>query len=106
MIKPHDFRAISKDRHLEISSKGGLACHASGNAFGFTKKSASEAGKKGAEKRKEVTDWMDKNKSNYEDALDLASDCCSTFSCWKDDLSIPAFIMRKAKRIFGKEVKY
>lgn len=100
-MKSNDFRKLSKEKHLEISSKGGLACHASGNAFGFTKKSASEAGKKGAEKRKVITDWMESNKSNYEDALDLASDCCSTFGCWKEDLSVPAFIMRKAKRIFG-----
>lgn len=98
-MKRHDFRLISKEKHLEISSKGGLACHAGPNAKGFSKNSASDAGKKSAEKRAKISSWLDVNKGSYDDALDLAADCCSTFGAWKEDLSIPKFIMTKAKKL-------
>ena len=99
-MKPQDFRVISKERHIEISSKGGEACHKNGKAFSFTKKTASEAGKKGAEKRAKIVSWMKENKSSYEDALDLAADCCSVFKIWREDFSVPKYVMRKAIELF------
>lgn len=41
------FGAMNPDRLREISSKGGKAVHASGNAYRWTSKQAKAAGRKG-----------------------------------------------------------
>lgn len=43
------FGAMDPARLKEISSKGGIAVHKSGNAYRWTKKQAKEAGRKGGQ---------------------------------------------------------
>jgi general stress protein YciG len=50
MAKKKGFAALSAERLQEVTSRGGKAAHASGNAHEFTEEEARQAGKKGGAK--------------------------------------------------------
>lgn len=52
-------------------------------------------------KHKIACEFMDANHKEYQDALDLAADCCSEYSYWNDEnMSIPVWLIELAKEYF------